>query len=265
MTRAVSLLLVALTVAGCNSPIGVMFGFGSAPIKSAVTIDILCDFDAGGTCTADNLRSTLEGVFPSLPDRPGSVLRLWTMGNELGDTALLATATVPPPTRRKKLQRAAWARFVTTTRSLFLGAYAASAETRQRYQSPIAEAITRVAWAESRTPERYCLVLTDAREYSDVGGDLECGVLPAAGTFTRQLQRHHVLAQQSLRGISVAFCFVTIGTIDGHRCPSTLERAAKVRELWIAALRAAGASRVMYSTAVPHIDGLEVPHGNTKG
>jgi hypothetical protein len=60
--------------------------------------------------------------------------------------------------------------------------------------------------------------------------------------------------------MSVAFCFVTVGTIDGRRCDSTLERAHKVRELWITALRAAGASRVLYSTAVPHLEGLEIPH-----
>lgn len=180
------------------------------------------------------------------------------MGNELGDTMLLATASVPYPTRRKNMQRAAWTRFTTTTRSLFLNAYAALSDTRHRHKSPIAESLTRVAWADGAS-ERYCLVLTDAREYSDIGGDLECGALPAATVFTRQLQRHHVLAPQSLRGMSVAFCFVTVGTIDGRRCDSTLERAHKVRELWITALRAAGASRVLYSTAVPHLEGLEVP------
>jgi hypothetical protein len=185
------------------------------------------------------------------------------MGNELADTTLLASATVPAQSRRQNTQRVASARFVTTTRSLFLGAYAASADTRRRYRSPIAEAITRVAWADSRAQDRYCLVLTDAREYSDVGGDLECGALPTTDAFTRQLQRHHVLAPQSLRNVTVAFCFVTIGSIDGRRCDATLERADKVRELWITALRAAGATRVFYSTAVPHLDGLEESHEHT--
>jgi hypothetical protein len=262
MRQVIIYLLAISIITGCNSPIGVMFGFGSAPTKAAVTIDILCDFDGGGTCTADNLRGTLDRVLPSLKDRPGSALRLWAMGNELGDTTLLATATSPPPARRKNMQRAMWTRFSATTRSLFLGAYTASADTRHRSQSPIAESLTRVAWADS-TSERYCLVLTDAREYSDIGGDLECGALPTAGAFTRQLQRHHVLAPQSLRGITVALCFVTIGTIDGRRCDSTLERADKVRELWIAALHAAGATHVMYSTAVPHLEGLEGLHANT--
>ena len=259
MRRVVSMLLAALVFTGCNSPIGMMLGFGHTPVKPAVTVDILCDSEAGGTCTAANLREALDRLLPSLSTRPGSSLRLWAMGNELGDTTLLATASVPPPTRRKNMQRAAWARFITTTRSLFLGAYAASADTRQRHKSPIAESLTRVAWADGAS-ERYCLVLTDAREYSDIGGDLECGALPTPTVFTRQLQRHHVLAPQSLRGMSVAFCFVTVGTIDGRRCDSTLERAHKVRELWITALRAAGATRVFYSTAVPHLDGLEVSH-----
>jgi hypothetical protein len=258
--RWISLLLAALVLTGCNSPVGIMLGFGHTPVKPAVTIDILCDFDAGGTCTADNLRETLDRVLPALTNRPGSSLRLWAMGNELGDTMLLATASVPPPARRKNLQRGAWTRFATTTRSLFLNAYAALSDTRHRHKSPIAESLTRVAWAADGPSERYCLVLTDAREYSDIGGDLECGVLPAATTFTRQLQRHHVLAPQSLRGVSVALCFVTIGSIDGRRCDSTLERADKVRELWITTLRAAGATRVFYSTAFPHLDGLEVSH-----
>jgi len=263
MTRAGLCLLLISTLVGCNTPIGVMLGLGSAPTKPAVTIDILCDFDAGGTCTADNLRETLDRIVPPLAERPGSLLRLWAMGNDLGDTTLLASSTVPTASRRKNMQRAAWTRFVASTRSLFLGAYNASADTRHRRQSPIAEAITRVAWADSRAPDRYCLVLTDAREYSDVGGDLECGALPVAGTFTRQLQRHHVLAPQSLHGTTIAFCFVTIGTIDGRRCEATLERADKVRELWITALRAAGATRVFYSTAVPHLDGLEESHEHT--
>jgi hypothetical protein len=259
MRRAIALLVLVVMLVGCNSPFGIMLGLGHAAIKAGVTIDILCDFDGGGTCTADNLREALDRALPPVADRPGSVLRLWAMGNELADTTLLASATVPAPNRRKSAQRAAWARFVATTRSLFLGAYAASADTRHRRQSPIAESLTRVAWADG-APERYCLVLTDAREYSEIGGDLECGALPTAAAFTRELQRHHFLASQSLRGVSVAFCFVTIGTIDGRRCDSTLERADKLRELWIAALHAAGAARVLYSTAVPHLDGLEVAH-----
>ncbi|MGA8809589.1 MAG: hypothetical protein WB973_17095 [Thermoanaerobaculia bacterium] len=262
MTRAVSLVLIALTLAGCNSPVGIMLGFGHVPTKPAATVDFLCDFDAGGTCTADNLQEALDRVLPCLTDRPGSLLRLWAMGNQLGDTTLLASATVPSLTGRKNVDRTAWARFVKTTRSLFLGAYAATTDARHRHQSPIAESLTRVAWADSAS-ERYILVLTDAREYSDIGGDLECGALPTASAFTRQLQRNHVLAPQSLRGTTVAFCFVTIGSIDGRRCDSTLERADKVRELWITALGAAGATRVLYSTAVPHLQGLEGRHATT--
>ena len=48
MKRVVSLLLAALVLTSCNSPIGIMLGFGHAPIKPTVTVDILCDFDAGG-------------------------------------------------------------------------------------------------------------------------------------------------------------------------------------------------------------------------
>jgi len=64
--------------------------------------------------------------------------------------------------------------------------------------------------------------------------------LPNPGRFVKILHRARVLPPGSLAGTRVFFTFMTITTIHRKGCVETLDRLAQMRDLWTAAIEAAG-------------------------
>lgn len=225
-------------------------GVVEAPTPPAIVVDVLCDASTGSTCTQTILESTLDIVLSAIATRPGSTLRVWAQGRSVDETALLGTVTSagsPYAGKRALASQQRWVRESKTT----LVAAALPALQRTTRRSPIAEGISRLALAG--TPhggQRFILVVTDGREVSSFG-DFECGALPREERFVRRLHAQGVLAPRSVAGAVVVFSHVTLGPVDGGRCPVTLARVSAINALWTTALTTAGAAHVRVETGPP--------------
>lgn len=266
-TRAATLILFSLAFfASCGGEgehtnmlgsLSNAIGLGDAQPLPAEVIDVVVDASDGSPASVATVRETLDIVLPYVAARPGSELRLWALGLELADTRMLAAVTSTAPKRRGERARALEAeRFVNASRALLLQAVAPIFDHPARKQSPIAEGISRVAY--SRVPagmRRRVIVITDARQ---VGGplkfDFECARdLPDAETFVTRLQEQAILAPGTLAQADVQFAYVALTAIPKRGCPVTLARAQRIEQVWRAALTAAGARSVEFTTDAPQL------------
>ncbi len=249
------LALICAVLAGCDSDAARLFGLAAPlPPKPALAVDLICDGRGGGTCNAQSLAATCDEVLPRVAERPGSRVTLWNVGETVADTAVVASVTAPDsPPRARRAIHDTQACFISTARATLLARLTAHADGPAPHRTPLAEAITRIAWAGAGTPNRTIIVITDGREVSDFA-DMECGTLPTVAQFVRDLTAARVLTPGTLARTDVQFAFVTIGRIDRNRCAVTLERADAIRSLWTAALKHAGATRFAYHTGTPQLN-----------
>ncbi len=248
-----AVVLVWVLLAGCDSDAARMFGFAAPlPPKPAVSVDIVCDSRGGSTCTGATLGQTCDEVLPKIADRPASTVTLWGVGETVADTTILASITVPDAPQARRAARETESRFLSTARATLMAALSGRADSGDSHRTPLAEAITRVAWSHPTTVRRFVIVISDAREESSFA-QMECGELPSAKTFLADLASHHVLAPGTLARTDIQFAFVTVSRIDHDRCGVSLERADAIRSLWLAALKQAGATRVSYYTGPPQL------------
>ena len=215
-------------------------GLKDPPAPPPVTVDILCDTSPGAPCTEATLLATIEVVLPQIAQRPGSTLRLWSMGETVADTSVIGSVTSTPPAKTTVQARKAHAeRFLTTARSYLQKAAEPLFATHPR-RSPIAETMSKVLLSTS-SGTRHLVVITDAREVSDLS-NFECGQLPKTEQWLKRLHDVRVLSPGSLRDTHVAFIHVEYARIDRERCPVTMQRIAQTNELWRAAFQSAGAN-----------------------
>jgi len=240
-----------LTVAGCGGDaqhpsfltrVGRSTGLTDPAPRPTITIDIACDPSKDGTCTEESLAATLSATLPLIAERPGSELRLWIIGPDLAALKRLpgVKGTVSKSGNAATV-KAATARFIESARSSCMTAAQPSLAAPVKGGSPIAESLTAIAMASVHTDLRSIIVISDAREVSAIGGDFECDdPLPSTPSFVKALQRERALPPGSLAGTRVFFTFMTITEISRKGCAETLDRLATMRDLWTAAIEAAG-------------------------
>jgi hypothetical protein len=234
------------------STLGEALGITDKPAESPAAMDVLCDPSAGSTCTVATLRRTVMQALNAAATRPGSVVRLWMQGRDIATTCMVAEVVSPTVKRAgRRAKQHAIQRWTKGAEQTLLTAARPFLAKRYR-RSPIAESITRVALAGTPVPmRRLIVVISDGLEVSPGFGDWECGRLPTAKRFIRNLHRAEVLTDGSLRGISVQFCEVDLSPIDHNRCTVSLQRVAAVESLWRTAINAAGA------------ESFDIRHGDT--
>lgn len=240
-----------LSLAGCGGDtqhpsfltrVGRSTGLADPAPRPTITLDIVCDPSKDGTCTADTLAATLSAALPVIAERPGSELRLWFIGPDLAAMKRFPTVkgTVSNSGNAATV-KAATARFVEDRRSSCMTLAQPALAQPARGGSPIAESLAMIAMAPVHTDLRAIVVISDAREVSAIGGDFECDdPLPNPPSFVKALQRERVLQPGSLAGTRVFFTFMTITEIRRKGCAETLDRLATMRDLWTAAIEAAG-------------------------
>lgn len=240
-----------LSLAGCGGDaqhpsfftrVGRSVGLTDPAPRPTITLDIVCDPSKDGTCTADSLAATLAATLPVIAERPGSELRLWIIGPDIASMKRMppVKGTVSN-TGNAATIKAATARFIESARSSCMTAAQPSLAAPVKGGSPIAESLTAIAMASVHTDLRSIIVISDAREVSAIGGDFECDdPLPTTPSFVKALQRERVLPPGSLAGARVFFTFMTITEISRKGCAETLDRLATMRDLWTAAIEAAG-------------------------
>lgn len=245
------ILLALLSLEGCggdaqhpsfSTRLGRSIGLADPPPPQTITVDVACDPSKDGTCTAEALDATLAATLPVIADRPGSELRLWIIGPDLASTKRAATVKgTVSLTGNAATVRAAKARFIEGARTSCMTAAQPSLIAPLKGGSPIAEALTTIAMTNVHTDLRAICIISDAREVSTLGGDFECDdPLPNPLRFVKALQRERVLPPGSLAGARVFFTFMTITEIHRKGCVETLDRLATMRDLWTAAIEAAG-------------------------
>lgn len=249
---------VVLPLTSCNraeapaaiAAIGQQIGLVETPALPAVLVSILCDPSDGASCTPGSLRDTVQIALSAVSGRPGSIVRGWVLGEELATTTLLAEQTVPSRAegQSERALRAARARFVATAQTYFEKAFEPVFSSTPIRRTILAEGLTRISLTGAPAGmEHIVIVISDGWEYSRFA-DMECRSLPETASFVRTLQNDRVLAAKSFDGAIVAFTFVELRAIRRPGCAVTPARAFAARDLWTAALRAAGARDVVFST-----------------
>lgn len=246
--RALCSLLAILAIVGCGKvdPALVYLGLKNAPAPSPVEIDVLCDY-GGAPCTPEHLRAVAEAAFGQTASRPGSTVRLWWLGNTVGETALIASATVPASrgeslrareTHRAQVIAAGVASFERASTPLF--------SDFSRRRSPLLESLGKVSLA-SAGRSREIWLITDLLEESLYR--FECGALPDEDSFRATLS--HILPPDSLRGVTVYAIYAAPNVIDRDRCPVYVERFRAIAALFEAAIGQAGGRFHLSPTSIP--------------
>ncbi|MCM2317623.1 MAG: hypothetical protein NDJ92_20925 [Thermoanaerobaculia bacterium] len=252
-----SILLASLFLGGCGNSRNLCeaLGFCDPTPPPAVTFDIVLDGSDGSTATVDAVRSTGEAVLPVAACRPGSVVRLWWLGATVADTELLASLTVEPPrSKARKWQTTAQREFVERSVPLLVTATEGHLARPRPKRSPLAEGLTRVAWSSAPTPLRVVVLVSDGREVSRLA-DFECKPLPSSETWLRLLDNSSLLPEKSFNGVVIHVAFASVPPIADRRCVPSIDRETRIRALWLASLKRAGASRVTFHTGAPVLGG----------
>jgi len=226
------------------------------PGPSPIAVDLVCDGSRGSTCSPRNYQSTMEVALRWASSRPGSVVRLWALGNTLGDTVIVGEQHVPKRTKSgSKARRAAERRFFDTAKEYFLKSAEPFLGSPAKRRSPLLEGLSKVAVAGNQSGyERHIVIVTDGREYSDFG-DFECGSLPNPGHFVGQLHEKSVLSPGMLAGNHIYFSFFTMGEVDRRRCRVSMDRELRTQNLWRTACTRAGAFKVQFNSGIPRFEG----------
>jgi hypothetical protein len=236
------------------------------PAKPAELWDIVCDHSFGSSCTPQTAPRTLEPVLRRAAARPGSRVRFWVLEPTAAETTMVGEQTAHSANRGSDRSRRAQAdRFVGAATNYFLAAAGHAFDAPQIRRSPIAESLTRVALADTGGLPRRIVAITDGREVSDLG-DFECWPLPTEAQFLALLRKRNILGPGTLARSSVDFAFLESTPVPGRSgCPARVERELRVRALWNAALRAAGAESVRIGSGPPSVDGEQAPSSQSQG
>lgn len=215
--------------------------------QRTLDIRLLCDASQYSTCTAENLRLTLaELVLPAAASRPGSHVRLSTLGEDV-TARLVASATSTPAVRQTpKLIAKHQKEWAEETLSLFATAAAPLFDGAPAQRSRIAEALTRLATADDVTnAEKILLYVGDMRETGVA--KFECADLPQTEGWIARLDRSSLLAAGSMTGVRVLFTHTSIMNPLNVQCDSAA-RSIAIRDLWRAAILRAGGTPSFYDT-----------------
>jgi hypothetical protein len=246
----VAAVLSTLLVFGCGNGDSVLeyLGLRNAPEPAAVELDVLCDY-GGAPCTPERLRVVAEAAFAQTALRPGSVVRLWWLGNAVGDTALIGSMTIPPCRGASRRAREAHqAQVIAAGRAAFEKASAPLFADFRRRRSPILESLGKIAMASGSRSREVWLVsdLLEENLYR-----FECDALPDERSFRQTVAP--ILPHDSLRDVQVYAIFAAPSTIDRDRCPVYIPRFRAITALFEAAVGQAGGQFHLSPTTMPTI------------
>lgn len=247
------LFLACLFLSGCGGvggSLGEWLGVVDPPSPPVVTVDVLCDHSSGSSCDERSLASTLELVLQRVVQSPGSEVRVWSMGDDLTSTVLVARQSVTAPAKSGvRAQRAHDREFLNAAREVFQQA-TASMFSQHRRRSPIAESLALVALSSTpQTHHRIIVALTDAREESRFA-HFECGSLPSTEPFLDSLHAEGVLMPGSLASVNVIFSFAGLTPVEADRCRITIDRFTRTQEIWRAVIQTAGGAFVFLTGGI---------------
>lgn len=221
----------------------------SAPV--ALTVDIVVD-SGEGAATPAGVAATIRAAVAAAVSRPGSVVRLFQVGeSRVSESRLVVGYAFPPPSKpsrravllhEREHRAAANHRLLRASERLFTA--------RSRRQTRIAETLSIVALAGNPTRgTRVIVIESDLRETSIA--DLEC-TTPEASIFIDRLDTAGLLRPGSLRETTVWFAHARPNDVEGDRCTSSVRHFTDLTSLWRVVLERAGA-KVLMTSGVPEM------------
>ncbi|MBL8635208.1 MAG: hypothetical protein JNM40_18420 [Myxococcales bacterium] len=209
---------------------------------------VLCDTSLLGPCSTETLAATLDIILPAATHDGGCPVEVWMLGGtSIADTRSLGEKLSPVLAEtREKTRDQARERWQQETRAFFLRAAEPYFKVHPR-RSVLAEALTKlsIAHAPSGTMPTELIVISDAREVSTVGGDLECTAPPTPSVWTARLHRRAILGPGTLAHTNVYWTHLNFSGASS-RCPASMQQELAVRAVWSHALSAAGAQSVSF-------------------
>lgn len=209
---------------------------------------LLCDTSLLAPCDASTLAASLDVVLPAASRDGGCPVEVWMLGGtSIGDLRSLGEKISPTlPEARDKVREGTRERWRGETRAFYLRAAEPFFKVHPR-RSVLAEGITKIMMAHPPDPQlpMDLIIVSDAREVSIVGGDLECDTPPAPSIWTAKLQRRGILAPGTLANTRVYWTYVQLGSA-APRCRASVQQEQLVRGVWSHVLSAAGAERVAF-------------------
>ena len=259
--RAFNVALLFVVLVGCDDSTGaeLCIDLGlcqGPPPPPPVEVVIVIDATPGSTGNLAILEQLVDRALAATEERPNSVIAVWNVGEDARGCREVAAATVPEPPARLRARRA----YLDRTRNELRAALVEPmtpvlAEATTYGHSEVALTLTLAGRAPRRAPTRTFLVTSDLRERSTpTGNDIECADL-SARRFERALARRGLLDGTFTSFDTVELLDLgALPDIPGRRrCPTSLRRAAELRELWRTSLEAAGA-RVLTPVGSPVLD-----------
>jgi hypothetical protein len=219
--------------------------------QRALDIRIVCDASQYSTCTAETLRATLRDlVLPAAAARPGSHVRLYTLGEDV-TARHVASATSTPATRpTPKLIAKHEQEWADETLRLLMTAAAPLFDGAPAQRSRIAEALTRIS-ASDDVPDAATMLIY-AGDLRETGvAKFECATLPSTEEWLSRLDRSGLLAAESMKGMRVLFLHASITNPLSVQCDSAA-RSLAIRQLWRDAITRAGGIPSFYDTQPEH-------------
>lgn len=248
-----------LAVGGCEaqgaglSDALVTLGLSDPEPLPARTIDVLVDATPGAP--GGSLPLVVEEAqlaARSIEARPGSRLRIWTLGTATDEAQVRFERMVPEPSGAFRA-RAASSFADSVASELGPALEQALADAGEARTSPIAASIERVLLADA-IGDRLLVVIGDGRERA-AGLNLECGSV-SARRFRASLARREILLEDSLRDrpVRVEFARFELQPLRGRSCRATVARERAIRAAWTELLTDAGAISVAFRSGHAVLD-----------
>jgi hypothetical protein len=261
----VALLVLSVLVGeseGCDRPdVGRVLeqvGVADAPPPAPERIDYVCDLSRGSPCNDEMTRRELAAVVAYLWPRMGSRLVVWGVEEDVSDTLPLTTVDVPARAPKpERAERDARSRFLDSILQAVCPVIATRALRGRARHSPLLESVARIAGENARGLRRRLVILSDAHEVTPIFGNWECRNPPTVPELVRELDRHRLLPPGALEGARVHFVRTTPDVSVTRHCPITIAKEERIRDLWRAALRRAGAAEVSFD-----LGGFEIAPAN---
>lgn len=214
-------------------------------------IAVVCDGSDQSTCETGEIDEQIQLVARYAFARPGTHLEVHVLGASASESVVIGRIDVPERTERgANALRAQETRFLDTIRVQVCRPVERELRRSRPRRSEIAAAITAVTLTPTNGRLRRILVMSDLREYSQVL-DAECvRELPTRADWLARLRRHGLLPVGSLANARVHFVRAMGRPVAGRGCSWSVARDIALRDLWHAAIEAAGAVEVTFSTDV---------------
>jgi hypothetical protein len=204
----------------------------------------VCDASVDSTCESGELDEQTRLLALYAFARPGSHFEIHLLAAHGAASPVLGRLEVPPRIDRStRALQAEQTRFLAIVRTQVCGPALVALRGARPRRTPLAETLTRITLSPTGRLRRRVVVMSDLREYSDVL-DAECRPRPTRAEWLAKLRRRRLLSPGSLAGAAVHFVRTTGGSVTGRDCAWDGSHDLALRDLWRAAVEAAGATEV---------------------